>query len=69
MSKSNKVTGDYAKACVEAATEAGAQCVDFYTEMMKAGEVCDQLSLFEVFASFFFLKNEYQSSLAQIGCC
>ena len=35
MAKSNKMAGEYAKACVEAANECGTKCVDLYTTMMK----------------------------------
>ena len=37
--KCNKSAGEYAKSCVQVATETGTNCVNLYGEMMKQ-EVC-----------------------------
>jgi len=44
LTKDNKTTGVYAAACCEVAKDTGAQCVDLYTEMMKAEDFTSYLN-------------------------
>lgn len=44
LTKNNKTTGMYAKACCEVAKEAGTNIVDLYTEMMKAEDFSGYLN-------------------------